>query len=92
MLISLSVFPSSDLESEAKFLVPDRGDVVDSSIGLSYRPARLHMLAGRYDNPMPESTISPSQGLRIWPLDVGGVESFVSNLCVWHSSSSVNIY
>ncbi len=50
----------------AKFLVHDWGDIVDSGIGLSYRPARLHRLAGRYDNPMSESTISPSQGLRIW--------------------------
>jgi hypothetical protein len=28
-------------------------------IGLSHRPARVNMLAGRYGNPMPESTISP---------------------------------
>ncbi len=34
-----------------------------------YRPARLHRLAGRNDNPMPESTITLSQGLWIWPLD-----------------------
>ncbi len=31
----------------AKFLVPDRGDIVDSDIGLSNRPAR-------HDNPMLE--------------------------------------
>jgi hypothetical protein len=39
----------------AKFLVPDWGiwNIVDSGIGLSY-------------NPTSESTISPSQGLRIW--------------------------
>jgi hypothetical protein len=45
----------------AKFLIRE---------GLSYRPARLHRLAGRYDNPMPESSISPipSQGLRLWLL------------------------
>jgi hypothetical protein len=29
------------------------GDIVDYDIVLSYRPARLHRLAGRYDNPMP---------------------------------------
>ncbi len=34
----------------AKFIVPDWTDKVDSGIGLSYRPARLHI--GRYDNPM----------------------------------------
>ncbi len=33
----------------AKFIVPDWGDKVDSGIGLSYRPARQHLLAGRYD-------------------------------------------
>ncbi len=31
-------------------------DKVDSGIGLSYWPARLHRLAGWYYNPMPEST------------------------------------
>jgi hypothetical protein len=38
----------------AKFIVSDWGwgDEVDSGIGLSYRPARLHRLAGRYDNPI----------------------------------------
>jgi hypothetical protein len=46
----------------AKFLVPDWGEIVDSGIGLSYRQARLHVLAGRYDN----LTIFPSKGLRIW--------------------------
>jgi hypothetical protein len=36
--------------TEAKFIVPDGGDKVDSGIGLSYRPAGLHRLAvaGRY--------------------------------------------
>ncbi len=38
------------------------GGKVDPDIGLSYRSARLHWLAGRYDNPMPEITLSPSQG------------------------------
>jgi hypothetical protein len=55
----------------AKFLVPDWGDKVDSGIGLSFRSARLHRLAGRYNNPMPKSTKSSSQGLRIWPLSGG---------------------
>ncbi len=36
----------------ATFIVPDWGDKVDSNIGLSYLPARLHRLAGRYDNPI----------------------------------------
>ncbi len=40
----------------------ERGDKVNSGIGLSYLSARIHGLAGRYDNSMPESTLSPSQG------------------------------
>jgi len=36
----------------AKFLVSDWGAIVDSVIGLSYRPASLCSLAGRYDNPI----------------------------------------
>jgi hypothetical protein len=35
------------------------GDKVDSGIGLSYRPVSLCSLSGRYDNTMPESTLSP---------------------------------
>jgi hypothetical protein len=35
-------------DNEAKFLVPDRGDIVESGLVLSYS-ARLHSLAGRYD-------------------------------------------
>ncbi len=31
----------------------------------SYRPARLHRLAGQYNNPMTESIKLPSQGLTI---------------------------
>ncbi len=38
------------MSSVDKFVVPDWGDKVDSGMG----PARLHMLAGRYDNPMPD--------------------------------------
>ncbi len=44
------------------FLVPDRGVIVDSGIGLSYRLARLLRLAGRCDNLMLASTISPQSG------------------------------
>jgi hypothetical protein len=40
-----------------------RLDQLSSGIRLSYRPARLHRLAGRYDNPMPESTLSPSSDM-----------------------------
>ncbi len=50
-------------------IVPDWRDTVDSGIGLSYLPDRLYRLPDRYDDPIPESTIVPSHGLRIWPLD-----------------------
>jgi hypothetical protein len=46
-----------------KFIVPDWEDKVDTDIGLSYRHDKLHRLAGRYGNPLPESTMSPIQGL-----------------------------
>ncbi len=49
---------------EANFLVPDWGAIADSGVGLSYRPARLHRLPGQYQNPMTESAISQSQGLK----------------------------
>jgi hypothetical protein len=46
-----------------EFIVPEWGDKVDYGIGLSYRPARLYilhrLLAGQYDNPLPELTTSP---------------------------------
>jgi hypothetical protein len=46
----------------AEFTDPGWRDKVNPDIGLSYLPAGLHGLAGRYDNPMPGSTLSPSQG------------------------------
>ncbi len=53
MLISISV---------AKFIVPDWGDKVDSGIGLSYLPTRLHRLAGRYTTPYAGVKYSPYSG------------------------------
>jgi hypothetical protein len=50
------------LPAEAKFIVPDGGDKVDYGLGLSYRPASL--MAGRYDNPMSKSTLSPQSGTK----------------------------
>jgi hypothetical protein len=44
------------------FIVHDREDKVDSNIGMSYRPASLCRLPGRYNNPMPESTLSSQSG------------------------------
>jgi hypothetical protein len=51
-----------DTTPVAKFIVPDWGDKVDSGKWLSYRPAWLHRLAGQYDNPMTESTLSLQSG------------------------------
>jgi len=63
----LTAFPeASPFLHSGQILSPWRGDIDDSGIGLSYRSVRLDRLAGRCDNPMQESTISPSQGLRIW--------------------------
>ncbi len=39
----------------AKFIVPDWGDKVD---------LRHRVMAGRYDNPLPELTLFPRQGLQ----------------------------
>ncbi len=58
-------FTGSQAASYSQTRSPWLGDIVDSGIGLSYRPARLH----RYDNIMPELAITPPpprQGLRIW--------------------------
>ncbi len=59
------------MQADAKFIVPDWGDKVNS--GLSYRAARLlvHGLAGPYDNPMPESTMSPQRGTMNLATDKG---------------------
>ncbi len=45
--------------SSSQINCPWMGAAVDSGIGLTYRPASL---AGRYYNPMPESTLSPQSG------------------------------
>ncbi len=57
------------LKNTEGYRVSVKREIVDYTIGSSYRIASLCSLAGRYryENPMPQSTISPSQGLRIWP-------------------------
>ncbi len=52
----------------SQILSPEHGDKVDSGIELSYRPASCIGCGGPEDNPMPESTIIPSQGQRTWKL------------------------
>ncbi len=48
------------VKAVVEFIDPDWGDKVNSDIGLSYWPARLHRIVGGYDNP--ELTLSPIQG------------------------------
>ncbi len=56
----------------AKLIVLNWRDKVDSVIWLSYRPARLQRLTGRYNNPMPKLTLflqSETVNLAtVWPL------------------------
>jgi hypothetical protein len=53
--------------------------IFDSGIGLSYRPASLCSLAGRYDNPVPELTLSPQSGTM--NLSTGFFADFTVQLC-----------
>jgi hypothetical protein len=81
-LIFYAPFVWRNVKPVAKFLVPDLGIyVVDSVIGLLYRSAGLCSLADRYDNPMPESTISPSSGTMNLARDSWGVT-------IWHTYSN----
>ncbi len=48
--------------SSSQILSPWLRDVVDCGLGLSYRPASLCSLASRYDNPRPQSALSPQSG------------------------------
>ncbi len=50
MMNGKKYLPTISRKLVAKFIVSDWGDKVGSGIGFSYRPARLHRLAGRYDN------------------------------------------
>jgi hypothetical protein len=55
---------NSAIHVVAKFIAPEyTGYIVDSGIGLMYKPASLCSLAGRHDNPMPKSTLSPQSGI-----------------------------
>jgi hypothetical protein len=49
---------SMDAENRGQIHSPWLGVIVNSGIGLSYLPTSLCIVAGRYDNPMPESTLS----------------------------------
>ncbi len=59
--------------SVAKFIVPDGGVKVDSW---------LHKLTGRYDNPTPESTISPQSGtMNLATLNFRNIEQALPGVC-----------
>ncbi len=64
----------------AKFIVPDLWDKVNSCIGLSYRAARLHWLAGRYDTYAGVSYI-PQSGTMNLATDVQSY--FMKKGCFW---------
>ncbi len=55
---------SKDWITEAKFLVHDRGNIVDSSMKLLYRPASRRSLAGRTTTLCRSRLHPPSQGLK----------------------------
>ncbi len=67
----------------SQILSPSLRDI-DTGIELLYRPASLCSLVSRYDNPMPESTISPRQGLRLCPQHTFLFKSYISfkKMCV----------
>jgi hypothetical protein len=82
----------------AEFIVPDWEDKVNFGIGL-YQPARLHRLAGRYDNPMPEFIIY-SSGCGIWrergrectPLSASWAENTIMTDCTQGSGHLQSMY
>ncbi len=53
------------VQTVPKFILPDWGDKVNYGIGVVVPALHsyVHRLPGRYENPVPESNISPSQGL-----------------------------
>jgi hypothetical protein len=51
-----------EMRTSSQIISPRMGDIVDSGIGLPYRPASLCSQAVRYDNLTPESTLSPQSG------------------------------
>jgi hypothetical protein len=88
---------SSGCETRKSILVSKRSGqilspwLVDSGIWMLYRPASLCRLEGRYDNPLPESTISPQSGTKNLATGIkiaGRVQCFYSwhkkRLLPWH--------
>jgi hypothetical protein len=57
------VLSNNTTKKRGQILSPCLGDIVDSGIGLSFRLPACS-LAGRYVNPMSESTISPQTGTK----------------------------
>jgi hypothetical protein len=100
-MYKFDIFPMSCLKilsmntkktpSVSKFIVPDWGDKVNSGIGLSYWPARRNRPAGRYDNPIPESTISPPVRDYIFGYRGHVLQYRVSNSLVLISQKHLNV-
>jgi hypothetical protein len=61
------------INTEVKFLVPDRGDIVDK--GLSYRSARLNRLMGRYEGSYAIVDYIPQSGTKNLVSVEGGLGS-----------------
>jgi hypothetical protein len=70
---TVDALPFRRLTPEAQFIVPVWGNNVYYGIGLSYRPDRLHMLAGRTTTLCHSRLCPPSKGLRIWLLCIGPI-------------------
>jgi hypothetical protein len=77
----------------AKFIFPDWGHKVESCIGLSYRPARLHRLTGRgYDNPYAEVIHPPFRDYVFFLLLLVVVQySTVNSYIVYNQSHSMMV-
>ncbi len=64
--IFFCIYNAQAQQTSSKIHSPGLDDIIDSGIGLSYRPGSLCVLcslAGRYNNPMPQSTLSTESGI-----------------------------
>ncbi len=89
------VYPSKISLYRSQIHSPWLGDMVDSGIGLSYRPVSLCSQAGRYDHPRPELTSSSQSGtmhLSYWTLYHSWVLHKFSNIYSTVEKLSCNLY
>ncbi len=71
----------SGLVSEAISISQSLTEGIQLTLAQGCRTARLQRLAGRYYDPMPESTISPSQVLRIWSPNTSNHPEHKTGIC-----------